>query len=32
MISILFTLAFVGLMLFSAGRIILGWILPKRRR
>ncbi|WP_319797641.1 hypothetical protein [Nitrobacter sp.] len=32
MISILFTLAFVGVMLFIGGRIVLGWILPKRRR
>jgi hypothetical protein len=32
MISILFTLAFVGVMLFIGARIVLGWILPKRRR
>jgi hypothetical protein len=32
MISILFTLAFVGIILFSAGRVVLGWIVSKRRR
>jgi hypothetical protein len=32
MISILFTLAFVGVMLFMAARTILGWVLSKRRR
>jgi hypothetical protein len=34
MISILFTLAFVGVMLFIGARALLGWVMrdrPKRR-
>jgi hypothetical protein len=34
MISILFTLAFIGIMLFIGARTVLGWVMrdrPKRR-
>jgi hypothetical protein len=31
MISILFSLAFVGAMLFLGARAILSWVRPKRR-
>jgi|APThiThiocy_cv2_1041547.scaffolds.fasta_scaffold14214_5 hypothetical protein len=32
MISILFTLVFVGVLLFLGARTLLNWVLPKRRR